>query len=291
MNKAIYRLVWNSRLGAPQVVSEVAKSKTCGGSVSASGPGARTSRTRGKAAAWPLALLSLGIASSVFATPGYNVTTGADSGIGSLRERLSTSGSVNIDPGVSTITLASDLSAFNGPTTLHASAPLSVTGGSLVGGGSTLSLTGASSVGGALTTAISGQFTGSPGSGGSASNGSAGAYSGASGSGGTYSSPANGSSAISGSFFAVTNNAAVTGGLGVSSLAPGAGGNGGNGGTYSGLGGNGGAGASGGAGSAGGAGISGSNFSVTNNAGITGGNGSNGTVGGAGGSGGGWRPG
>lgn len=121
MNKGIYRLVWNSRLGAPQVVSEVAKSKTCGGSLVASGPGARASRSRGKAAAWPLALLSLGIASSVFAVP--VVTTGADSGAGSLRELLATSGFAFIDPGISTITLASDLPAFNGLTMLDTSAP------------------------------------------------------------------------------------------------------------------------------------------------------------------------
>ncbi|WP_341304653.1 autotransporter domain-containing protein [Pseudomonas sp. TMP25] len=299
MNKGIYRLVWNSRLGAPQVVSEVAKSKTCGGSVVASGPGARTSRSRGKAAAWPLALLSLGIASSVFAVP--VVTTGADSGAGSLRERLATSGSAFIDPSISTITLVSDLPAFNGVTMLDTSAPLTITGGSLVGSGSSLSLshTGA----GTLTTAISGQFTGSPGSGGTASagmsgsNGSTGepAGNGNPGANGTYSSPTSGSSAISGNFFAITNNAAVTGGLGVSSVGPGAGGKGGNGGNNIGLskggaGGAGGAGANGGTGSAGGAGISGTYFSVTNNASIYGGNGSNGTAGGAGGSGGNGSP-
>lgn len=30
MNKGIYRLVWNRRLGAPQVVSEAAKPSACG---------------------------------------------------------------------------------------------------------------------------------------------------------------------------------------------------------------------------------------------------------------------
>ncbi|MFT6465546.1 MAG: outer membrane autotransporter protein [Halopseudomonas sp.] len=295
VNKGIYRLVWNSRLGAPQVVSEVAKSKTCGGSVVASGPGARTSRSRGKAAAWPLALLSLGIASSVFAVPA--VTTGADSGAGSLREQLATSGFAFIDPSISTITLISDLPAFNGLTMLDTSAPLTITGGSLVGSDHSLSLSGTSA--GTLTTAISGLFTGNPGSGGTASagmsgsNGSTGdpAGSGNPGGNGGYISPNNGSSAISGSYFAITNNATVTGGLGVSSVGPGAGGNGGNGGNNTGYGnggagGAGGAGANGGGGSAGGAGISGSYFSVTNNASIYGGNGSNGTAGGAGGSGG-----
>jgi autotransporter family porin len=299
MNKAIYRLVWNSRLGAPQVVSEVAKSKTCGGSVSVSGPGARTSTTRGKAAAWPLALLSMSMASLAFAGAPGNVTTGADSGAGSLRDGLSQSGWYIINPGVNTIALASDLPAFNGVTRITASAPLSIIGGSLVGSGnsSSLLLTGASVLGGALTTTIAGQFTGQTGSGTYTRNGSVGASgagtsgAGSAGEAGQYSAPNDATAAVRGSFFAITNNAVLTGGAGVSDLAPGTGGTGGTGGLggyhiVGGIGGVGGAGANGGVGSAGGAGVSGSYFSVVNNASISGGNGSAGTVGGAGGTGG-----
>jgi autotransporter family porin len=305
MNKAIYRLVWNSRLGAPQVVSEVAKSKTCGGSVSVSGPGARTSRTRGKAAVWPLALLSMSMASLAFASANPTVTTGADSGAGSLRDLLPSTGSVIIGSGVSTVTLTSDLAAYNGLTRITASAPVTITGGSLVGSDGSLLLTGSNVLAGALTSTISGRFTGVSGNGIYSGTGAAGGAGSAGTSGGTgvggvgsagstgkYFSPSNGSAAISGSFFAITNNAVVTGGLGVSNAAPGTGGAGGNGGvgyysaSHGGAGGNGGAGVSGGAGSAGGAGVSGSYFSVINNASISGGNGSVGTTGGTGGTGG-----
>ncbi|VVP25624.1 ESPR-type extended signal peptide-containing protein [Pseudomonas fluorescens] len=81
MNKAIYRLVWNSTLGAPQVVSEVAKSKACGGSVALTGSGTRSSKRSAQKAVWPLALLSLGVASSVWALPSDVTYSGAISGV------------------------------------------------------------------------------------------------------------------------------------------------------------------------------------------------------------------
>ncbi|MGZ7459552.1 autotransporter domain-containing protein [Pseudomonas sp. Ma2-10] len=297
MNKGIYRLVWNSSQGALQVVSEAAKLKSCGGT------GVRLSGVRSKTVVWPLALLSLGMASSAWAIPSFNVTTGADSGTGSLREQLTSTGSLFVNPGVSTITLSSDVSAFSGGTTLHATAPLTITGAGLAGNGSFLSLNGTNA--GTVTTAISGQFTGSPSVAGSGINGLAGGAganvsSGVAGVGGTgstgkYSAAgASASSAVSGNYFAITNNATLTGGAGVSAVSTGAGGAGGSGGNNSsntywnsgGTGGNGGAGANGGTGAAGGAGVSGSFFAVTNNASIFGGNGSAGVGGGAGGVGG-----
>ena len=88
MNKAIYRLVWNSTLGAPQVVSEVAKSKACGGSVAVTGSGTRSSKRRAKTVAWPLALLSLGIASSVWATSSDVTISGAHSPINYFQDSI-----------------------------------------------------------------------------------------------------------------------------------------------------------------------------------------------------------
>ncbi|WP_305729000.1 autotransporter outer membrane beta-barrel domain-containing protein [Pseudomonas sp. P1.8] len=253
----------------------------------------------------PLALLSLGVASSVWATS-YDVDTGVNFGSGSLREQLSTSGAVNIDPGISTITLTSDILLRNLATTLNAYAPLTINGGNLIGSGNSLRLNGPGT--GAITTAISGQFSGDAGSGGSATNGSTGANgansisgnvaggAGTSGSNGQYSSPTNGSAAISGSAFTLMNTATVTGGAGVSTLSAGSGGNGGKGGNNpavfpaagaaGGAGGNGGAGASAGEGSVGGDGVEGNNFTLINNASITGGNGATGVTGGAGGKGG-----
>ncbi|WP_248769245.1 autotransporter domain-containing protein [Pseudomonas sp. MWU12-2345] len=294
MNKGIYRLVWNSGLGALQVVSEAAKSKSCGGS------GTRLAGARGKAAVWPLALLSLGIASSAWASAAPNITSNADSGTGSLREQLSIGGTLRVDPSVNTINLGSDATINSGLTTLIVTAPLTVTGANLVGNNGSLGLSGAS--GGIITTAIAGQFTGAAGSAGLSFPGSVGAAgsnvsSGTGGVGGTgstgkYFTPTNASAAVNGSFFTLTNNATLTGGQGVASV-PGNGGNGGGGGSTSlasgntgGSGGTGGAGANGGAGSAGGAGISGSFFTVTNNASITGGNGATGATGGTGGQGG-----
>jgi len=294
MNKDMYRLVWNRSLGALQVVSEMAKSKACGGSVTVSGPGARA---RGKTAAWPLGLLTLAIGSSALATPGPNVTNGADAGAGSLRDQLANGGSVYIDPAVNTITLTSDLSVFGGDVTrIEASGPLSITGGRLVGGGQPLELTGVSN--GTLSTAISGQFEGEAQPiGGSASNGSDGAAGtptepGKNGESGSYTAaPADGIAAISGSHFAIDSTALIIGGAGAGSVAPGNGGNGGAGSNslgpaYGGEGGNGGNGSSGSVGSTGGAGISGSYFSVTNNHDVYGGNGTDGVKGGNGGRGG-----
>ncbi|WP_248746861.1 autotransporter domain-containing protein [Pseudomonas sp. MWU12-2037] len=294
MNKGIYRLVWNSGLGALQVVSEAAKSKSCGGS------GTRLAGGRGKAAVWPLALLSLGIASSAWAGAPINITSNADSGTGSLREQLSIGGTLRVDPSVNTINLGSDATINSGLTTLTVTAPLTVTGANLVGNNGSLGLSGTS--GGIITTAIAGQFTGAAGSGGPSFPGAVGAAgsnvsSGTGGVGGTgstgqYSTPNNASAAVNGSFFTLTNNATLTGGQGVASV-PGNGGNGGVGGSTSlasgntgGSGGTGGAGANGGAGSAGGAGISGSFFTVTNNASIIGGNGATGATGATGGQGG-----
>ncbi|NWD73175.1 hypothetical protein HX890_03430, partial [Pseudomonas gingeri] len=218
MNKGIYRLVWNSGLGALQVVSEAAKSKACGGT------GARMSGARGKAVVWPLALLSLSIASSVWATPVYNVTSGADSGTGSLREQLANTGTLNVNPGVSTITLSSDVPASTGATVLNVTAPLTITGAGLAGSGGSLKLNGTST--GTVSTAISGQFTGASSIGGTGFIGSAGTAganvssgtggAGGAGSAGKYFNASPGSSAVSGSFFALTNNATLTGGSGVS---------------------------------------------------------------------------
>ncbi|MDR7282961.1 outer membrane autotransporter protein [Pseudomonas corrugata] len=276
MNKAIYRLVWNSTLGAPQVVSEVAKSKTCGGSVAVTGSGTRSSKRRAKSAAWPLALLSLGIVSAACATvPPYDVTTGEDSGAGSLRDQLVTSGTVNIDPGVSTITLDMDLPVFNGATTLNAFAPLAITGGKLEGNYNSLSFNDTGT--GPITLVISGGFTGTDGIG------------------------ATGGAGISGSSFTMTNYADISGGSGGTGTGTGGiggagisgssftatnyyyigGGTGGTGGTGTGTG-------TGGIGGIGGAGISGSTFTVTNDSNIVGGTGGSGgdSIGGRGGIGG-----
>jgi outer membrane autotransporter protein len=88
MNKAIYRLVWNSTLGAPQVVSEVAKSKACGGSIAVTGSGTRSSKRWAKAAVWPLTLLSLGVASSVWATSSDVTISGAHSPINYFQDSI-----------------------------------------------------------------------------------------------------------------------------------------------------------------------------------------------------------
>ncbi|SDE90437.1 Extended Signal Peptide of Type V secretion system [Pseudomonas extremaustralis] len=297
MNKDIYRLVWNTSLGALQVVSEAAKSKSCGGS------GTRSLGGQCKAMVWPLALLSLSMASSAWAIPRITVTTGADAGAGSLREGLSSFGTVLIDPSVSSIVLSSNVAAANGLTSLTAAAPLTIAGASLAGSGGSLSLNGSNA--GTLTTAISGVFTGTASNTGSASNGvtgADGAYSrtgtagtGSVGTDGSYvAHTVNASSAVSGSFFALTNNATVTGGAGMSIVAAGSGGRGGRGGnsdylysgTHGGTGGTGGAGSSGGVSAGGGAGVSGSFFALVNNSTISGGHGANGVAGGAGGAGG-----
>ena len=294
MNKDMYRLVWNCSLGALQVVGELAKSKSCGGA------GARVTR---KAIAWPLALLSLSVANAAWAVPGYSVTTAADSGTGSLREALSTFGSVSVDPSVGTIALNSAVPVFSGATTLNVTAPLTITGAGLAGSGRALSLNGTST--GTLTTAISGAFTGSASSGEASRNGDPGTNgmsagfigdgdAGAAGANGTYVAyTSSASSAVSGSFFDLTNNGVVTGGAGTSALSAGnggAGGAGGSGGDFlygdGGAGGNGGAGANGGNGAAGGTGVSGSVFTLTNNGTILGGSGADGVAGGTGGAGG-----
>lgn len=293
MNKGIYRLVWNRRLGAPQVVSEVARTNACGAG-DISGPGARPSR-----AGWPLALLSLAIGSSAFAAP-YSVTTGANSGAGSLREAVLVGGGLNIDPAVQAISLNSDITGITGPVTVNATGPLFITGGSLVGNGFSLGLQGGSAQE-QLSTTISGAFTGqasTPGTWNTSwlNNGAAG-QNGGNGSDGSgsakYSSSGTPtpSSAVAGNNFSITNNATLTGGAGrVASTAP-AGSNGGAGGDANGAG-IGGAGGAGGAGSngtggvAGAAAVSGSSFSLINNASIYGGVGSNGSAGGAGGKGG-----
>ncbi len=293
MNKDMYRLVWNSRLGAPQVVSEAAQAKTSGGSNTTSSPRAR------KKTAWPLALLTLGMASTAMAVPGGTVITGADSGVGSLRAQLAIGGLVYVDPAVKSISLSSDILGFSGPMAVYALDALSITGGSLVGNNFSLSLNGASSQQ-RLSTTISGAFKGEGGgNGGTAASGSAGVLgsgsgiAGTDGSDGTYTAPGTqGAAAITGSNFDITNNADVFGGQGTASIAPGAGGDGGIGGAIlsgmgtGGAGGAGGAGASGGSGSAGGAGIAATQFSVVNNALIQGGNGSTGVSGGNGGRGG-----
>lgn len=271
----------------------MAKSKACGGSVTVSGPGVRA---WGKTAAWPLALLTLGITSSALAVS-YDVTTGGNSGPGSMRDALANGGWVYVDPAVNTITLTSDLPVFVGDVTrIEASGPLSIAGGGLVGGGQSLELTGTSN--GTLSTAISGQFEGEAQPiGGSASNGGDGAAGtptepGQNGENGTYTAaPADGIAAISGSHFAIDSTALIIGGAGAGSVAPGNGGSGGSGSSslgpaYGGEGGNGGNGSSGSVGSTGGAGISGSYFSVTNNHEIYGGNGTDGVKGGNGGNGG-----
>ena len=294
MNKDIYRLVWNRSLNALQVVGELAKSKSCGGA------GTRVTR---KPMVWPLALLSLSVANAAWAVPGYNVTTDADSGTGSLREALSTFGYVSVAPNVGTIALSSAVPVFSGATTLNVTAPLTITGAGLAGSGKALSLNGTST--GTLTTAISGAFTGSASSGEASSNGVPGINgmnagftgdgdAGGAGVNGTYVAyTTRASSAVSGSFFDLTNNGVVTGGAGTSALSAGnggAGGAGGSGGDFSygdgGAGGNGGAGANGGSGAAGGTGVSGSDFTLTNNGSILGGSGANGVAGGTGGAGG-----
>lgn len=195
MNKGIYRLVWNNSLGALQVVGEAAKSKNCGGS-GARGAGPRTSLASSKVLAWPLALLSLGIAASICAAP-YDVTTGADSGAGSLREAMLSSGAVYIDPAVSTITLSSGVALYAGPVTLATQAPLAITGPGLIGNGNSLGLEGASN--GLLSTTITGQFNGSVGFGGITQAGTSGADNTvASGLSGYHNSSSAGSAAISG---------------------------------------------------------------------------------------------
>lgn len=282
MNKGIYRLVWNRRLGAPQVVSEVAKSNTCGGAGEFSGPGARRSRVGSKA--WPLALLSLAIGSSAFAVP-YDVTTGANAGAGSLREAMLGGGSLYIDSAVSTIALTSGISLYGGPVSLTAYGPLTITGPGLIGSGNDLALWGNSNS--FLTTAITGRFNGEVGSGGTSQAGAAGAA-GAAGGVGTHGMVSAGSAAISGAYFDLTSKATITGGHGGISPVLGAGGTGGDG-VSSGQGlqgGAGGAGVSGQAASSGGAGISGYTFKITNSGSISGGNGANGAAGGIGGSGG-----
>ncbi|MGF6094736.1 autotransporter domain-containing protein [Pseudomonas sp. 18175] len=298
MNKGIYRLVWNTRLGALQVVSEVAKSKGCAG-----GSGSAPPAVGRRAFTWPLAVLSMSMASTVWATPGYTVTVGADSGAGSLREQLANSSSAFVSPTVNAITLASDISLGSGGTVLNTTAPLTITGGSLVGAGSALNVNGSAT--GTLTTTIDGQFNGAASAGGTATSGAAGTNgvnntgagggtAGGNGMAGQYlSAVGTASSAITGSFFAVTNNATLIGGAGTAVVSAGNGGAGGIGGSGyqfgsdSGLnGGNGGAGANGGVGASGGSGVSGNSFSLANNAAIYGGSGANGAAGGAGGAGG-----
>jgi autotransporter family porin len=284
MNKGIYRLVWNSGMGALQVVSEVAKSKSCGGSVTGSGPGARTSR-KGTRAAWPLALLSLGIASAVCAAP-YDVTTGADAGAGSLREAMLGSGLLHIDSAVSTIALTSGITLYAGPVELIANGPLTITGPGLIGSGHALELAGNGN--GFLTTTITGQFNGQVGSGGTSSAGAPGLGGNAAGGAGTHGMVSAGSAAITGSYFDLSSNATLTGGHGGISPVLGAGGTGGNGasGGTGQAGGAGGAGANGQAASSGGAGVSGYASRITSSGLISGGNGANGSAGGIGGAGG-----
>ncbi|TFY89119.1 autotransporter domain-containing protein [Pseudomonas kairouanensis] len=289
MNKGIYRLVWNNSQGALQVVSETAKSKTCSGS------GARASTGLRKATVWPLALLSLSMATCAVAAPGYGVTTDANSGTGSLREGLALGGYLMVDPSITRIALSSDATVLNS-TTLNVTGPLTVTGASLAGSGSALVLNGTSA--GTLTIAIAGQFKGRNSDVGSATNGVAGTAgvgpggAGGAGGNGTLLAPVAGaSSGVSGSFFDLTNNRLVSGGYGMSVLSAGNGGAGGVGargnlGSPGGTGGSGGAGANGGNGAAGGAGVSGNNFTLTNNDTIYGGIGASGTNGGAGGAGG-----
>lgn len=283
MNKGIYRLVWNRCLGAPQVVSEVAKSNACGGPGEISGPGACPSRVGSKA--WPLALLSLAIGSSAFAVP-YDVTSGANAGAGSLREAMLGGGSLHIDSAVSTIALTSGITLYAGPVELIANGPLTITGPGLVGSGHALELQGDGN--GFLTTTITGQFNGQVGSGGITSAGAPGLGGNAAGGAGTHGMVSAGSAAITGSYFDLSSNATLTGGHGGISPVLGVGGTGGNGtsGMQGQAGGAGGAGTSGQAASSGGAGVSGYASRMTNSGLISGGNGANGAAGGIGGAGG-----
>lgn len=272
MNKGVFRLVWNRSQGALQVVSEVATSKTC----------ARASTGPRKAVVWPLALLSLSMATGAMAAPRYLVITDADSGAGSLREGLDQAGYLEINPGIQSIALNSDVPVLHN-STLNVTAPLTISGAGLAGSGSALVLNGTNV--GTLATAISGRFNGRAADAGSATDGSAGGTGGA-GQNGTYLAGATAaSSGVSGSFFALTNNGGVLGGQGSSVLSAGNGGAGGVGGLAA-AGGAGGTGASGGTGAAGGAGVSGSSFTLTNNDYIYGGGGASGVNGGKGGNGG-----
>ena len=283
MNKGIYRLVWNRRLGAPQVVSEVAKSNACGVPGEISGPGACPSRAGSRA--WPLALLSLAIGSSAFAAP-YDVTTGANAGAGSLREAMLGGGELHIDSAVSTIALTSGITLYAGPVELIANGPLTITGPGLIGSGHALELAGNGN--GFLSTTITGQFNGQVGSGGTSSAGAPGLGGNLAGGAGTHGMVSAGSAAITGSYFDLSSNATLTGGHGGISPVLGVGGTGGNG-FSSGqgqTGGAGGAGASGQAASSGGAGVSGYASRMTNSGLISGGNGANGAAGGIGGAGG-----
>ncbi|WP_194788211.1 autotransporter outer membrane beta-barrel domain-containing protein [Pseudomonas sp. UFMG81] len=273
MSKALYRLVWNTRPGAA------------------------------KHAAWPLALLSLGVASGLSATPLYTVTTGADSGPGSLRDALQHMSTVSIAPSVSSIALnnASPID-LNATTRLQASAPVNISGASLRGDSKMLTLDGA--IGATLTGIYIGARSGtvSPYNGSNGANGIDGTFgmpgtlgtaggSGSNGGLGALVGQPDGQSAITGNGFSVTNMATVWGGQGITTAVSGAGGRGGNAGASGSTpiplsGGNGGAGGAGGYGANGGSGFFADNISLTNYAMIIGGNGSNGVQGGAGGAGG-----
>lgn len=281
MNKGIYRLVWNSSLGALQVVGEAARSRRCGGS------GSRVTRARGSALAWPLALLSLGVASSLYAAPGV-VSNGADSGQGSLREAAGTLGTtpILIEPWVDTITLDHEISI--GSVKMIANGPLSITGPGLKGTGADLTLFTSS---GELSTTITGQFTGTSGSPGTSSDGLSAAPETANNGSNAFSSVAiNGGTAVQGNLFALTNNASVVGGAGGAAQVPATGGAGGSGASFPGgsgtSGGNGGSGTSGHVGAHGGNGVSAGNSRIINGGLIMGGRGADGAVGGSGGLGG-----
>jgi outer membrane autotransporter protein len=168
VNRSLYRLVWNHSLGALQVVSELARGKPCG-----SAHGSRQAGRRAGVAAWPLALLALGVAASADATSFYEVTTGAASGSGSFSDAVE----VQQDLVPSTIHIGSSVSSVDlsatGPVTTATSiltdAPVTFTG-TLVGADRASTTTdGLREVAGGslaltdVTLATSGSFTGTEG--------------------------------------------------------------------------------------------------------------------------------
>jgi len=323
MNRNRSRLVWNRRLGAPQVAPESAHAHACDGASSSQATTVSRPASLPLARAVAAALFALGAspASAVPIPSDYVVTSATDSGNPSIPGSLSwaiaqansaSTGSVTIveiDSSISTLSINGTLPLITTPIGIIGTAPLQI--GGVLNATSMLGLLGANSaiieatVGniGMPTGANGNDGTGWSANGGSGSNGSysalAGAYFKASttgtltgaGGGNGGNGAAAGSSETAGHGGAGGNGSGSVVGedftvINTGNLLGGAGGNGGNGGNGS----NGGTiatalGGSGGIGRSGGNGVDGQGFNLTNNGIISGGASGAGGNGGTGGNG------